>query len=458
MNAYQLKFWPAVQRDLDRDLDIDHQNYDYFQTITSSLSAVVRQDDNCLSLYRDPRKFFNSTYLTAELKQLFKEVLGGLCGQPHGKNAQMSHIFPLVGDRDFSQTFLCLYHLTKHRPELSQVPQLFSLPNPESVQVAALTEFDLDIHSSIEVEPGLRIFTPWGYLAWQLGGSFAYSLLKIHDAQRVAPSQYLLRQLMGDRPTLILLQSFVDYVQQTVNSLGSDALFSQQLLIFIQNLTAVVEELSNTVLVCSLPANQASLVTAVETLVNPNDETNGNNHLETSNSIEPPNTVETRNHKETPNFRPSHNPVETRNKVLHSKINPQIQEYISENTKDIAVVSLDEHTYYSRSVSTPKRRKTTVTKIWTTGARIKTVSFVPYLIKNTHHCIKGERVHLNFVNPFLKPKHTDKSFGGVGVRAKHSDSKCSVFTNLNNESLYQWHKLSKIDLCANQIIARSPPK
>ncbi len=451
MNAYQLKFWPAVRR----DRDIEHQNYDYFNTITSSLSAVVRQDRNCLSLYRDPRQFFNSTYITAELKQLFKEVLGGLCGQPQGKNAQMSNIFPLVGDRDFSQTFLCLYHLTKNRPELSQVPQLFSLPNPESVQVAALTEFDLDIHSGIEVEPGLRIFTPWGYLAWQLGGSFAYSLLKIHDAQRVAPSEYLLRQLMSDRPTLILLEYFVDYVHRAIDVLGTDDSFLQQLLIFIQNLTVVVEELSNTVLVCSLPANEASLVTVVESLVNPNDETNGNNPLETSNSIEQPNPVELY-YAETPSFKPSHNPVETRNKVLHSKIKPPIQENISENTKAIAVVSLDEQTYYSRSVSTPKRRQKTVAKIWTTGDRIKPVSFVPDLIKNTNYCIKGDRVHLNFVNPFVKPKHIDKYFGGA--RAKHSESKCSVFPNLNNQSLCQGHKISKIDLCANQIIARSPPK
>ncbi len=318
MNAYQLKFWQPVKP----NPDIAAKNSDsrkgsalaHRPTDISPFAAVVQQDPTCPRGYRDPRHFFNATYLTAELKQLFKEVLGGLCGQGN-------RIFALEKSGDVSQTFLALYHLTKYRPELQQVTQFLSLPNPQLVQVAGLTNFDLEIKSGMEIKPGLRIFTPWGYLAWQLGGSFAYSLVKIHDEQRVAPSQYLLRQLMGDRPTLLLVEDFLDYVQNAIAIFGSDAPFIPEILIFIENLIALVEKSPYTVLVYSLPATETNLLTAVKNLVNPKQETQPD----------------------------------------HLAINPKIEPTVENKAEAVTLVSLDEQTYY-RPVYPAKRRQKTGVK------------------------------------------------------------------------------------------------
>ncbi len=118
MNAYQLKFWQPVKL----SPDIAAENSDSLRdaarhgdTYFSPFAAVVRQHPNCLREYRDPRHFFNATYLTAELKQLFQGVLGGLCGEGQ-------RIFALGETGDTSQTFLALYPLTKYRPELRKLP------------------------------------------------------------------------------------------------------------------------------------------------------------------------------------------------------------------------------------------------------------------------------------------------------------------------------------------------
>ena len=439
MNAYQLKFSPAVER----DRDIPSQNSDRF-TNSSPLAAVVREDPNCPTLYADPRYFFNATYLTAELKQLFKETIGILCGQPHSDR----HIFPLVGDRDFSETFLCLYHLTKHPQELRQIPQLVSLPTSDSFKVAAFVSFDLDIHTGIEVEPGLRIFTPWGYLAWQLGGTFAYSLVKIHDEQRVAPSEYLLRSFLGDFSTLLLLEDFLDYVEQTVDILGRDAQFSQQLLIFIQNLTAVVEGKSNIVLVYSLPATEDNLMAAIAQRVNPNDRPNQDNDAETGNFA----SIET--------------------SEIPSKIQPSEQKI----KQAIAVVSLDEHTYHPRPVSAPKRRQKTRAKIWAaksdrTKGKIQQIAHpasdriwaaksdrTKGKIKQIAHpaseriwAAKSDRTK-GKIQQIAHPA-SDRLRKDTAVPCPYKDGGTAVIP-----TLYRWHKLSEIDLVIKKLMARSPPQ
>ncbi len=372
MNAYQLKFWQPVKP----DPDMAAQNRDRPQGSParhrdphlSPFAAVVRQDPTCPQFYRDPHHFFNATYLTAELKQLFKEVLGGLCGEGQ-------RIFSLRETGDISQTFLGLYHLTKYRPELRQVTQFLTLPNPNLVQVAGLTNFDLEIKSGVEVKPGWRIFTPWGYLAWQLGGSFAYSLVKIHDEQRVAPSQYLLRQLMGFRPTLLLVEDFLDYVQNAIAFLGIDAPFIPEILIFIENLMAVVEKSPYTVLVYSLPATETNLLTAVKNLLNPNLIVNRREK-----AYSPPGIASltgqaslAKNRQFPPRrlkaFSKSMLRRWEKSRKNQVKYPAEISELpkIKDKKQGVAVFNLDEYTYYSRSVPRSKRghkKPARIGKIW----------------------------------------------------------------------------------------------
>jgi hypothetical protein len=494
MNAYQLKFWQPVKP----DPDIAAKNSDsckgsasqHRDTHLSPFAAVVRQDPNCPQVYRDPRHFFNATYLTAELKQLFKGVLGGLCGQGQ-------RIFSLERSGDISQTFLALYHLTKYRPELRQVTQFLTLPNPQLVQVAGLTNFDLEIKSGMEIKPGLRIFTPWGYLAWQLGGSFAYSLVKIHDEQRVAPSQYLLRQLIRERPSLLLLEDLLDYVQNAIAILGTDDPFIPEILIFIENLIAVVEKSANTVLVYSLPANETNLLTAVKNLVNPSlmASCRGEAYSPTG-MASLTGQASLANNRQFPPLmlRPhAHNIAKTRQfsprmvcrwenaRKNQAKYTLEISE-IKDKKQAIAVFSLDEHTYYYRSVPRSNRRQKTpakIAKIWEIKSdRCPRVWFLSSAVKKRNKFIIENQPYLNFVSILRQVSYRNKLF--YQLISKHWDGKLSVFmpklfvrmlrpyisgilgsdrsNHSINQPLNQWHKLSEVDVAFKAVIARSPPK
>jgi hypothetical protein len=494
MNAYQLKFWQPVKP----NPDIAAKNSDsckgsasrHRPTDISPFAAVVQQDPTCPRGYRDPRHFFNATYLTAELKQLFKEVLGGLCGEGQ-------RIFALEKSGDVSQTFLALYHLTKYRPELQQFTQFLSLPNPQLVQVAGLTTFDLEIKSGMEIKPGLRIFTPWGYLAWQLGGSFAYSLVKIHDEQRIAPSQYLLQQLIGINPKLLLLEELLDYVQKAIAILGIDDPFIPEILIFIENLIAVVEQSANTVLVYSLPATETNLLTAVKTLINPSlmASCRGEAYSPTGMASLTGQASLAKNRQFPPRMlRPyAHNIAKTRQfsprmvrrwekaRKNQAKYTSEISE-IKDKKQAIAVFSLDEHTYYYRSVPRSNRRQKTpakIAKIWEIKSdRCPRVWFLSSAVKKRNKFIIENQPYLKFVSILRKLNYINKPF--YQLISKHWYGKLSVFmpklfvrmlrpyirgilagdrsNHSINQPLNQWDKLSKIDGAFKAVIARSPPK
>ncbi|OKH17690.1 ATP-binding protein [[Limnothrix rosea] IAM M-220] len=247
MTAYQLKPWTQV---VTPHADITSGNIDN-AIFAASLSQVVRKDPNCPEVYRDARKFFEATYLTKELRNLLNDVLKGLNGQPTDKVIQLRT--PFGGGKTHS--LVSLYHLTQNRPDLSDLPEINKLPNPSSVKVAAFIGLDMGAQSGIELENGQKILTPWGYLAWQIGGAIAFNLIAEEDSKRIAPGNDTLRKIIGDEPTLILLDEFLVYVENAMGVTVGDSTFGRQVLTFIQRLTEVVRELPKTVMVYSLQAS-----------------------------------------------------------------------------------------------------------------------------------------------------------------------------------------------------------
>ncbi|MDF5712354.1 MAG: DUF499 domain-containing protein [Rhizonema sp. NSF051] len=97
--------------------------------------------------------------------------------------------------------------------------------------------------------------TPWGYLAWQIGGAEAYALVETEDRQRIAPGSESLRKIFGDKPILLLMDEFLVYVSNAMGLIVGDTTFGRQVLTFVQKLTEVVRDLPKTVLVYSLQAS-----------------------------------------------------------------------------------------------------------------------------------------------------------------------------------------------------------
>jgi predicted AAA+ superfamily ATPase len=77
--------------------------------------------------------------------------------------------------------------------------------------------------------------TPWGEIAWQLGGADALNVLAKHEKEMTAPAgDVITKFLPKDKPCLILMDELMNYVSRNRESGLSDQLYN-----FIQNLTNV---------------------------------------------------------------------------------------------------------------------------------------------------------------------------------------------------------------------------
>lgn len=246
-SAYQLKPWTQV---VTPHHDILEGRLDS-STYAASLGAVIRQDQNCPKVYRDARDFFAATYLTTELRKLLEDVLRGLQGDAGDRVLQLRT--PFGGGK--THALVSLYHIATSRDKLQDFPELTTLPDPGLVQVAAFIGLEISASTGIQIENGPRILTPWGYLAWQVGGIEAYTLVETEDQQRIAPGSDVLRAMFGDRSILILMDEFLVYVENAMGLVVGDSTFGRQVLTFVQKLTEVVRDLPKTVLVYSLQAS-----------------------------------------------------------------------------------------------------------------------------------------------------------------------------------------------------------
>ncbi len=246
-SAYQLKPWTQIVTPHPDILEgrLDNSTY------AAKLDAVIRQDATCPQVYRDAKEFFTATYLTRELRKLLEDVLRGLKGEAGDRVLQLRT--PFGGGK--THTLISLYHIATNRHKLQNFPELATLPNPGEVKVAAFIGLDISASTGIQIDNGPRILTPWGYIAWQIGGQEAYKLLETEDQQRIAPGNDVFRKIFADRPTLVLMDEFLVYVENAMGLEVGDSTFGRQVLTFVQKLTEVVRDLPKTVLVYSLQAS-----------------------------------------------------------------------------------------------------------------------------------------------------------------------------------------------------------
>ena len=102
--------------------------------------------------------------------------------------------------------------------------------------------------------------TPWGEIAYQLGGENALAILTQHEAEFIEPKGDVIKQFLPqDKPCLILMDEIINYVS-TYRSKG----YHNSLYNFIQALSETARSLDNVVLVVSIPASEMEYTSADE--------------------------------------------------------------------------------------------------------------------------------------------------------------------------------------------------
>jgi hypothetical protein len=210
--------------------------------------------------YQKPERFFERTYLTKNLASLASEVIRRLSGEKTETNAIFNLATQFGGGKTHALTLL--YHLARSGPAANKWAGVSTLltkagiagvPKAEAA-VFVGTEFDSISGRGGKDGTPLRK-TPWGEIAWQLGGAKAFATVDEHDAKGEAPGGEVIRQFLPkDKPSLILMDELMNYVSRNRKSgLGS------QLYNFLQNLSEVARSSDNVVLAVSIPASELEM-------------------------------------------------------------------------------------------------------------------------------------------------------------------------------------------------------
>ncbi len=206
--------------------------------------------------YRIPERFFERTYLTKSLTEFAAQV----CRRLSGETAETSAIFNLATQFGGGKThaLTLLYHLANHGAGAKDwlgVDKILARAGLTTVPAANLavfvgTEFDtLTGRGGDDGTPFRQ--TPWGEIAYQLGGEAAFAVVANHDEQFIEPKGDVIRAMLPkDRPNLILIDEVLSYVS-TCRGLG----YNDRVYNFLQSLSETVRGETNSVLVVSIPAS-----------------------------------------------------------------------------------------------------------------------------------------------------------------------------------------------------------
>lgn len=209
--------------------------------------------------YTDPVEFFRRTFITEGLKDLLRIALQRFNSQGGEPVIELQTNFG--GGKTHSM--LGTYHLGSGIPlaDLPGLDQLCSELDIHSVPrvsraVLVGTAFN---PSKIDRKPdGTEVHTLWGELAWQLGGATAYAQIAESDRSQVPPGARALAALFeAHGPCLILLDEWVAYARNLVSpreSLPAGTFDAQ--LSFAQQLTEAVKQVSNALLLISVPQSR----------------------------------------------------------------------------------------------------------------------------------------------------------------------------------------------------------
>jgi len=206
--------------------------------------------------YQNPENFFSRTYLTRWLSEFAGQVVRRLSGVKTEASAVYNLTTQFGGGKTHALTLV--YHLAKNgqaaeswsgvRKIIAQA-DILTLPTA-NVAVFVGTEFDSLTGRGGNDGTPLRK-TPWGEIAFQLGGEEAFKIVAQHDAEFTEPKGDVIRAFIPkDKPCLILMDEILNYVSSYRKYGYHDRLYN-----FIQALSETARGEDNIVLIASIPAS-----------------------------------------------------------------------------------------------------------------------------------------------------------------------------------------------------------
>ncbi len=207
--------------------------------------------------YKNPKRFMERTFLTQNLTLLAGEVLRRLSGETTETSAVFNMSTQFGGGKTHALTLL--YHLVNSGEAANKWPgvsKLLSEAKIKSVpkgETAVFVGTDFDSLQGRGGDDGTPLRkTPWGEIAFQLGGAAAFEVIRQHDERGEAPGGDVIRKLLPkDKPCLILMDEVMNWVSRNRRDQLHNQFYN-----FLQNLSEAIRGEKNLVLVVSIPKSE----------------------------------------------------------------------------------------------------------------------------------------------------------------------------------------------------------
>src|ERR1039457_579409 len=218
------------------------------------------RDKRAPEVYQNPARFFERTFLTQSLSGLAVEVLRRLSGVKTETSAVFNMTTQFGGGKTHS--LLLLYHLASNGDAargwqgVARLRDLAGVKAIPQAKVAVFVGTEFDPISGRGGDDGTPLRkTPWGEIAYQLGGDEALAVLKEHEKQGIAPGGDVIRKFLPtDKPVLILMDELMNFVSRSRKSGMAAQLYS-----FLHNLSEEARGRDNMVLAVSVPASELEM-------------------------------------------------------------------------------------------------------------------------------------------------------------------------------------------------------
>jgi hypothetical protein len=210
--------------------------------------------------YQDPVRFFERTYLTKNLLAVTAEVQRRLSGITTEASAVYNMTTQFGGGK--THALALLYHLAKAgsaAKAYAGVPAILQKGGLEDVPEAHVGIFVGTRFSLLKGAGGddgtPKRKTPWGELAWQLGGKESYEAIREYDEQGIAPSGSDIRAMIPkDKPSLLLIDEVMNYICGERKTKRAGEMYR-----FLMNLSEEITGIHQAVAVVSIPASELEM-------------------------------------------------------------------------------------------------------------------------------------------------------------------------------------------------------
>ncbi len=205
----------------------------------ASLDEVVL--GSAPAVYGDPETFFAGTHPSAGLRTLLDEAFGRVGGGRRDAPPVIRLETNLGGGK--THNLIALYHTARGALPAGQAGEFMTAalyPKEPVEQLAVFVGTSAGAAEFPEVE-GVSARTLWGYLALQLGGADVYSYVRDADEALTAPGSGALKDVLGGRSTLILIDELARYLETASGVEVGGTTLARQTVSFLMALMEAVD-------------------------------------------------------------------------------------------------------------------------------------------------------------------------------------------------------------------------